>query len=79
MKELLGRKTASESLARHRRSESRAATERAKPATPPMLPRSPDDGFLFLLRLAAIADAIWRPLLALAAIAVLVWLAIRIF
>jgi hypothetical protein len=44
-----------------------------------MLPRSPDDGFLFLLRLAAIADAIWRPLLALAAIAVLVWLAIRIF
>jgi hypothetical protein len=79
VKELLGRKTAIESLVQRRRRESRVAKEKARPATPPSLARSPDDGFLFLLRLAAIADALWRPLLALVVIAALAWLAIRIF
>lgn len=79
MKELLGRESEIEGFAKRRRREARAAADKTKPATPPSLSRSPDDGFLFLLRLAAIADAIWRPLLALVVIAALAWLAIRIF
>ena len=79
MKELLGRESGIENLAKRRRRQNRAAADKTKPATPPVLPRSPDDGFLFLLRLAAIADALWRPLLALVVIAILAWLAIRIF
>lgn len=77
MKELLGRDSEIENLAKHHRRESRAADEKAKPAAAPKPPRSADDGFLFLLRLAALADALWRPVLALIVLAALVWLGFR--